>query len=117
VQYFRVVLSLDDTDQERMKPGARVRAEIVIADLEDSITVPRQAVGTADGAAIVWRRGGDGFEEVPVSLGPSALGRVAIVAGLTPGDEIALRNPALATAGDSDENGPGTSGSGLGGGS
>ncbi len=97
VQYFRAVLKLDRCDQERMKPGARVRAEVVVADLEEAITVPRQAVGTVDGAPIVWRRNGNAFEEVSVELGPSALGRVAIVEGLTAGDEIALRDPILTT--------------------
>ena len=113
VQYFRAILTLDHTDVARMKPGARVRAEIVIADLDETITVPRQAVGNVDGASVVWRRDGADFEEVPVVLGPSALGRVAVLSGLEPGDEIALRDPTLITPEDGRNNGPDAAGPGL----
>ncbi len=114
VQYFRAILTLDRTDALRMKPGARVRAEIAIADLDETITVPRQAVGNIDGVPVVWRRDGDAFEEVAIVLGPSALGRVAVVSGLQPGDEIALRDPTLITPEDGRTNGPDTAGPGLG---
>ncbi|MEX1312418.1 MAG: HlyD family efflux transporter periplasmic adaptor subunit [Candidatus Sulfomarinibacteraceae bacterium] len=93
VQYFRTVLALEETDTEVMKPGARVRAEITIADLDEAITVPRQAVCSLDGASVVHRWTRRGFEPVEVELGPAALGRVVIASGLDPGDRIALRDP------------------------
>ena len=93
VQYFRTVLELEHTDPETMKPGTRVHAEIVIADLEDAVTVPRQAVGELDGSPVVWRATGRGFESVPVTLGVTAAGRVTIVEGLQPGDRVAVRDP------------------------
>jgi RND family efflux transporter MFP subunit len=93
VQYFRTVLELEHTDRETMKPGSRVRSEIILADLENAVTVPRQAVCSLDGATVVyrWRRGG--FEPVEIELGPAALGRVVIESGLEEGDVIALRDP------------------------
>lgn len=105
VQYFRTVLELELTDRETMKPGSRVRSEIIIADLERAITVPRQAVCSVDGATVVyrWRRGG--FNPVEVELGPAALGRVVIESGLEEGDVIALWDP---TAADDDDREPGT---------
>lgn len=93
VQYFRTVLALDETDTETMKPGARVRAEITIADLESAITVPRQAVCNVDGSPVIYRWTRRGFEAVEVELGPAALGRVVIASGLDDGDRIALRDP------------------------
>ncbi len=95
VQYFRTVLELDHTDRATMKPGSRVRSEIIIADLEDAITVPRQTVCNVDGRTVVyrWRRGG--FQPVEVELGPAALGRVVIESGLETGDVIALRDPTV----------------------
>jgi cobalt-zinc-cadmium efflux system membrane fusion protein len=93
VQYFRAVLALAGGAPDRLKPGARVRAEIVVADLETALTVPRQAVGSADGVSVVWRRVGTGFEATPVELGPSAGGRGVVLEGLAAGDEIALRDP------------------------
>ena len=79
-----------------MKPGSRVRSEIIIADLEMAITVPRQAVCNVDGTTVVyrWRRGE--FQPVEVELGPAALGRVVIESGLEAGDVIALRDPTVA---------------------
>ena len=102
VQYFRTVLALEETDTEVMKPGARVRAEITIADLDEAITVPRQAVCAVDGASVVYRWTRRGFEPVEVELGPAALGRVVIASGLEPGDRIALRDP---TASEEDDGG------------
>lgn len=96
VQYFRAILELERTEPATMKPGARVHAEILIADLADAIAVPRQAVCSLDGAAVVYRRGRGGFEPVPVELGPAALGRVVVASGLADGDVIALRDPSLA---------------------
>jgi RND family efflux transporter MFP subunit len=93
VQYFRTVLTLEETDTEVMKPGARVRAEITIADLDEAITVPRQAVCSVDGASVVYRWSRRGFEPVEVELGPAALGRVVIADGLEAGDRVALRDP------------------------
>ncbi len=96
VQYFRTVLALAETDTETMKPGTRVRSEIVIADLEAAITVPRQAVCNINGRPVVYRWTRAGFEPAAVELGPAAIGRVVITAGLDAGDVIALRDPTSA---------------------
>lgn len=93
VQYFAVVLSLEETVPELMKEGQRVRAWIYQDEMDAAITVPRQAVFEVDGETVVYRRDGDGFAPVPVELGPTAMGRVVIAAGLETGDEIALADP------------------------
>ncbi len=102
VQYFRVVLALAHTDRTAMKPGSRVHAEIVIADLESAITVPRQSVSVVGGLTMVhrWRRGE--FVMTEVELGPSAFGRVVVTGGLEDGDLVALRDP---SAGEADDGG------------
>jgi hypothetical protein len=115
VQYFRAVLELERTDPASMKPGARVRSEILVADLENAITVPRQAVCSLDGGPVVYRRSRGGFEAVPVELGPAALGRVVVASGLDDGDVIALRDPTV-DAGADEQPGGGTSAPSLPGG-
>jgi HlyD family secretion protein len=106
VQYFRTVLALESTDPDAMKPGARVHAEIRIADLDAAVTVPRQALCTLDGEPIVYRLESGAFEPVQVELGPAAISRVAIASGLADGDVIALRDPTTETRHNSnDENG------------
>jgi RND family efflux transporter MFP subunit len=95
VQYFEVVVELDKTDREVMKPGQRVRATIVL-DQEDAIVVPRQAVFERDSKSVVYKQTPKGFEPVVVELGPATSGRVVIKSGLAAGDVIALRDPTRA---------------------
>lgn len=93
VQYFGVVLRLGRTDRERMKPGARVRAVLTLDELPRALAVPRQAVFPRGGKTLVYKRQGNGFVPVPVTLGPSGMGRVVIASGLAQGDVIALADP------------------------
>ncbi len=115
VQYFRAVLTLEHGRPERLKPGARVRAEVVVADLEAALTVPRQAVGSVDGGSVVWRRVRGGFEATPVELGVAAVGRVVVLSGIAAGDEIALRDPEKAAAAAGRDPADGENGPSLGG--
>jgi RND family efflux transporter MFP subunit len=93
VQYFAVVVELDRTDPQAMKPGQRVSATITI-DEADALVVPRQAVVVKDGKSFVYRRGPRGdFQQVEVELGAATQGRVAVTHGLAAGDRIALRDP------------------------
>jgi RND family efflux transporter MFP subunit len=91
-QYFGVTLKLEKTDAAAMKPGARVRARLLL-DEREALVVPRPALFQKDGGWIAYRRRGGGFEAVSVTLGASTAGLVAVEAGLAPGDEIALRDP------------------------
>jgi multidrug efflux pump subunit AcrA (membrane-fusion protein) len=92
IQYFGVILELERTVTEVMKPGQRVRGTILFED-QEAIVVPRQAVFEKDGATIVYRRSGGEFEPVVVKLGTSTPGRSVVEEGLEEGDEIALRDP------------------------
>jgi multidrug efflux pump subunit AcrA (membrane-fusion protein) len=93
VQYFAVVLELDKTDREVMKPGQRVRATLIL-DQSDALVVPRQAVINKDGKNVVYRKTKAGtFDPVEVELGSGTSGRVVITKGLNAGDDIALRDP------------------------
>jgi multidrug efflux pump subunit AcrA (membrane-fusion protein) len=93
VQYFRTVLALEHTDTELMKPGQTVHAEIIIEEHDDAVAIPRQSVYERDGRTVVYRRDGDEFVPVEVTVSAAGLGRVVISSGLSPGDEIALRDP------------------------
>jgi hypothetical protein len=94
VQYFGVTLELSSTDRELMKPGQRVDATLVLAELEDVIVVPRQAVAIEGERAQVWLRRGGRFERQAVEVERQSAGRAVIAAGLAPGDVIALVAPA-----------------------
>jgi len=94
VQYFEVVMELEKTEPEWMKPGQRVRAELYLDRASDVLSVPREAVFEQDdGTRVVYRGNGWDFEAVEVELGAAALGRVIIESGLEEGDTIALHDP------------------------
>ncbi len=107
VQYFRVLLSLEETDPEVMKPGQRVTAQFALERREDALTVPRAAVFEREGERVVYVRRGGGFEPLEVKLGPAALGRIVIEEGLEEGAPVALRDPtAEAESGEPVAGGP-----------
>lgn len=95
VQYFAVVVELEKTDRDAMKPGQRVHADLVL-DETKALVVPRQAVFTEKETSRVFRRTKTGWEPVTVELGPATSGRVVVKSGLNEGDEIALRDPTRA---------------------
>lgn len=94
VQYFAVVLALERTAPAHRRPGSRVRAWITLDEMPRALAVPRQAVFELDGAKVVYRsRPGGGFEPLPVTLGPSGMGRVVVTRGIAAGDVLALVDP------------------------
>jgi multidrug efflux pump subunit AcrA (membrane-fusion protein) len=117
IQYFGVTLDLERTDPSVMKPGQRVRAILMLDELEDVLVVPRDAVFDDDDRKIVYRRVHWSFEPVEVELGPSALGRVVIESGLEEGDVIALKDPThqIDEVLEPEETGPSSGGSPTGG--
>jgi RND family efflux transporter MFP subunit len=99
VQYFGATVTLDRTDPNVMKPGARVRAVLDVENRAGAFSIPRQALFEKQGKKLVYRKHGATFDEVPVEIGSSSAGRVVVIKGLKAGDEIALRDPALVAEG------------------
>lgn len=93
VQYFGVIVELERTDPELMKPGARVNATITLEEAATAIAIPRQALFELEGEPVVYRERDGKFEAVVVELGSTSLGRVVVTGGLEDGDRIALTNP------------------------
>ena len=96
IQYFGAVLSLDAVDRARMKPGQRVAATLDLGGENGVLVVPRQALFERGGGTVVFRLEKGTFTLVPVTLGSSALGRVAVASGLREGDVVALVDPEAA---------------------
>jgi HlyD family secretion protein len=95
VQYFGVTVSLDRTEPNVMKPGARVRAVLEVENLDRAFAIPRQALFEKEGKRIVYRRRADKFEPVEVVISSSSAGRVVVTKGLVEGDELALQDPSV----------------------
>ncbi|HSP16453.1 MAG TPA: HlyD family efflux transporter periplasmic adaptor subunit [Thermoanaerobaculia bacterium] len=93
VQYFGVTVSLDRTDPSIMKPGTRVRAVLELENIAGAFTIPRQAMFEREGKRIVYRKRGNGFDAVEITIASSSAGRVVVTHGLNKGDELALTDP------------------------
>jgi len=96
VQYFAVDLDLAETDPTFAKPGARVRAELVLERRAQALAIPRQALFERAGRSVVFRRekgGAARFTAVPVVTSPAGPGRLVVESGLAAGDVIALIDP------------------------
>lgn len=114
VQYFTVTLALQETNPEVLKPGLGVRVEILLESIDDALTVPRQAIFDRDERQVVYRRDGEEFEEVPVTLRASGRGRIAVEGELRVGDRVALADPAAPAGERQEEEGAADPGSGVG---
>jgi len=97
VQYFGATLALEGEVGRALRPGERVHARIVVADLAEALTIPRQALFDEGGERVVFRRrsgpGRPRFEPVAVETGLQGLGRVVVTSGLAVGDVVALSDP------------------------
>lgn len=93
VKYFTVVVKLDDADPEWIKPGAIVRAEILINQLSDTIAIPNQAVFQKEASNWVLLQQGNELVQRTVKLGLRGANRSQVLEGLAEGDQIALFPP------------------------
>lgn len=78
-----------------LKPGASARAEIVVTNLIDALTVPLQAVTTVKGKQVCYVQNGSGLVPVPVSVGNFNDQFIEIRSGLNEGDMVALTPPVV----------------------
>jgi len=102
VQYFAVDLDLAETDPTFAKPGARVRAELVLERRAQALAIPRQALFERAGKSVVFRREkgktAGRFVAVAVVTSPAGPGRLVVESGLAAGDVIALIDPERGSA-------------------
>lgn len=75
-----------------VKPGVSARAEIVITNLADVITIPIQAVTTRKGRQVVFLPG-DPPQPTPVTVGMYNTKFIQITEGLKPGERVLLSPP------------------------
>jgi cobalt-zinc-cadmium efflux system membrane fusion protein len=72
---------------ECFSPGAFVRAEIVVKQVEASVVVPRDAVQRIEGEFVVFTPSGHGFVATPVDVGTEDAFGIEIRGGLNPNDQ------------------------------
>jgi multidrug efflux pump subunit AcrA (membrane-fusion protein) len=94
VKYFQTIVSLDKTEPELMKPGVKLKADIVAGEMKAAVIVPRSAVVKKDGGFIVYiQKEANQFAPVPITLGQGDLAQVVVTEGLQPAQVLALNPP------------------------
>ncbi|MEX2381261.1 MAG: efflux RND transporter periplasmic adaptor subunit [Opitutales bacterium] len=76
-----------------VNPGVSARAEIIVAELEDVLSVPIQAVTTLHGHRVLFRSQGAQTRAVPITVGLYNDSFIAIDGPIQEGDRILLSPP------------------------
>jgi HlyD family secretion protein len=76
-----------------VKPGVSARAEIIVTNLQNVISVPLQAVATQQGQPVVYLADGTGSKPVKVQVGLYNTKFIEITSGLKEGDRVLLAPP------------------------
>ena len=92
IQVFETIIDIQEQD-ERLKPGMSVAAEIVVETIPDVLSIPLEAVFEQDGKNIVYCLRGRFFEPVEVELGGHNATSIVVESGLEEGEKIALEAP------------------------
>jgi HlyD family secretion protein len=84
-----VLVSLDDADGNLL-PATNVRITVTVANKENALNIPREALHTEPGQAYVYRVENGVLRRVAVTIGNLNTTQVEIVRGLNEGDVVAL---------------------------
>jgi len=95
VKVYVVVVKFDKID-DSFKPGMTAEVEIILAQLEDVLSVPIAAVFTEQGKTVCYRSSNGRTQKVEVEVGMMNDRRVEVKAGLAQGDEVLLARPSQA---------------------
>jgi HlyD family secretion protein len=84
-----VLVSLDDADGNLL-PATNVRITVTVANKENALNIPREALHTEPGQAYVYRVENGVLRRVAVTIGNLNTTQVEIRSGLNEGDMVAL---------------------------
>lgn len=102
-------------DQDGLYAGTSADVSIIVKQVEDVLTVPSQALTTADGKTYVTVVDGASTTKTAVTVGETYGMSTEITKGLAEGDEVQIQTPARVRGGGSSSGGQ-QSGGGFGGG-
>lgn len=87
VRQVPVRIAIDGHDN-RVLPDLTASADVVLAEQDDALLIPREAVQESDGKAIVYLKQGETVVPREVELGASSNTQVSVTAGLQAGDQV-----------------------------
>jgi HlyD family secretion protein len=83
-----VLISLDDPENGLL-PNTNVTVQVTTSSLPSALSMPREALHSANGAYYVYKVNGDQLKRTPVTIGAPNLTQVPIISGLQDGDWVA----------------------------
>jgi HlyD family secretion protein len=83
-----VLISIDDPDGTLL-PDTNVTVRVTLSSEQNTLSIPREALRYENGKSYVFRIIGDELQRTPVTIGALNLAQVAILSGLSDGDEVA----------------------------
>ncbi len=87
----RAALEIEiDNAAGRLLPNMFARAEVTVGTLAGAIAIPKSAIYQAPGGALLYRVQAGRAESVKPTLGPVDGGLVAVLAGISEGDVVAI---------------------------
>ncbi|MEM9065449.1 MAG: efflux RND transporter periplasmic adaptor subunit [Planctomycetota bacterium] len=89
---YTVRLKINDPDPI-LKPSMRCEAELVLGEVDETLTVPVQSIFSEGSVRYVYRPAGAKYERVPVRVGRRSAMHAEVLAGIDAGDEVLLREP------------------------
>lgn len=92
VRRVPVRIAIDGTDP-RVLPDLTASADVVVDESDDALLIPREAVQESKGKQVVLVKQGETIVSREVEIGGWSNTQVAVVAGLQPGEEVALQMP------------------------
>lgn len=90
---YSVKIAIDAEQSSGLKPADNCEATIVLGDVEDSLTVPIQAVFNDGPVRFVYGQSGGRFTRIPVKLGRTSDTLAEIEKGVNDGQVVLLREP------------------------
>jgi multidrug efflux pump subunit AcrA (membrane-fusion protein) len=93
VKYFEVLLNIDAKGSEVLRPGKMVRARITVAQLKDTLVVPRSALTEENRKFYVWVDHPQASEKREVVIGSGDGTRIALISGVSEGESVLLNPP------------------------
>jgi len=96
VKYFQTIVTIDKTNAALMKPGVKLKAQILAGELKSVIVIPRSAAVKKDSGYVAFVQNGlNQFDALPVTLGQGDAAQVVVTEGLAAGQILALNPPDL----------------------
>jgi multidrug resistance efflux pump len=88
LKVVRILISLEETDPERMRPGMHFKGSVEVERLANALMIPIDSIVSTSKGPVTLRHTPWGTETVPIMTGSRDDTRVVVLEGLEEGDRV-----------------------------